>query len=126
MIQPTSVLLTILKYEVLILSLKAITFFERFEADILSGKKTLTIRDDAEKDYLPGSIVQVSTYEHNRWFCALKIESVEAILFSDLSDIHAKQENMTLSALKNVIKEIYPSISHLYVISYKLIKEKVL
>ena len=126
MIQVISELLTILKYEVLILSLTAITFFERFEADILSGKKTLTIRDDTEKDFLPGSIVQVSTYEQNRWFCALKIESVEAILFSDLSDIHAKQENMTLSALKNVIKEIYPSISQLYVISYKLIKEKVL
>ena len=56
------------------------TFFERFEADILSGAKTVTIRDESEKDYSPNSIVQVSTYEEGRWFCALKIKYVEAIV----------------------------------------------
>lgn len=98
-----------------------ITFFERFEADILSGKKTITIRDEAEKDYVPNSIVQVSTYEDGRWFCELKIQSVEPMNFSELSDFHAKQENMTLPELKNVIQEIYPNIETLYVISYELV-----
>ena len=97
------------------------TFFERFEADILSAKKTLTIRDEFEKDYAPNSVVQVSTYENNRWFCALKVKSVEAITFKNLSDFHAKQENMTLPELKNVIQKIYPNIKNLYVISYELI-----
>lgn len=99
-----------------------ITFFQRFEADILSGKKTITIRDESEKDYSVNSIVQVSTYESNRWFCALKIKSVEAITFSELSDFHARQENMTLAELKEVIQNIYPDIVRLYVISYELVK----
>ena len=99
------------------------TFFERFEADILSAKKTLTIRDETEKNYLPESIVQVSTYEENRWFCSLKIKSVQPILFSDLSEMHAQQENMSLLALKEVIQEIYPGIKELYVIYYELLKD---
>ena len=98
-------------------------FFERFEADILSGKKTLTIRNESEKYYIPESIVQVSTYENNRWFCSLKIKSVESTLFNDLTEVHAQQENMSLLELKRVIQEIYPGIKELYVIYYQLIKE---
>ena len=106
------------------MSLSEMTFFERFEADILSGKKTITIRDDAEKDYAPNSLVQLSTLEGGRWFCALKIKSVTAIAVSDLSDFHAKQENMTLPELKSVIQEIYPDVESLYVISYQRVDEQ--
>ena len=42
------------------------TFFERFETDILSGKKTITIRDESENNYVPGSTVTVSTLEGGR------------------------------------------------------------
>jgi len=97
------------------------TFFERFEVDILSAKKTITIRDESEKDYSANSIVQVSTYENDRWFCELKIKDVEVIAFSQLSDFHAKQENMSLSELKGVIQKIYPNVQSLYVISYELV-----
>jgi uncharacterized protein YqfB (UPF0267 family) len=97
------------------------TFFERFEADILSAKKTITIRDESEKNYSPNSFVQIFTYENDRWFCAVKIKDVEAIAFSQLSDFHAKQENMTLSELKCVIQKIYPNVENLYVISYELV-----
>lgn len=99
------------------------TFFERFEADILSEKKTITIRDESENDYQPGSIVDVSTFEDGREFCRLEILSVEPILFNELSLFHAEQENMTLTELKNVIQEIYPNIEQLYVVSFKLVKE---
>jgi uncharacterized protein YqfB (UPF0267 family) len=102
-------------------SLSKITFFERFEADILSGKKTITIRDELEKDYSVNSIVQVSTYENDRWFCALKIKDVSAVAFNQLADFHAKQENMTLLELKAVIQKIYPNVQRLYVISYELV-----
>jgi len=101
-------------------SLSKITFFERFEADILSGKKTITLRDESEKNYTPNTLVQVSTYEDDRWFCALKIISVEAVAFNELSEFHAQQENMTLPELKAVIQDIYPGIEHLYMISYEL------
>jgi uncharacterized protein YqfB (UPF0267 family) len=104
------------------MSLSEITFFERFEADILSGKKTITIRDKSESDYILNSIVQVSTYENGRWFCTLKIKSVKAITFSELSDFHAEQENMALSELKRVIHDIYPNVENLYVISFELVK----
>ena len=104
------------------MSLSKMTFFERFEKDILSGKKTITIRDESEKDYIENSIVQVSTYEDNTWFCELKIKSVKPILFDDLEDFHAVQENMTLLELKNVIHEIYPNVEKLYVISYELVR----
>ncbi|MFC1233384.1 N(4)-acetylcytidine aminohydrolase [Vibrio sp. F74] len=103
------------------MSLSEMTFFERFETDILSGKKTITIRDESEKNYASDSIVQVSTLETGRWFCALKIDSVVAIKFDDLTEFHAHQENMSLVELKAVIREIYPNINDLYVISYALV-----
>ena len=103
------------------MSLTKMTFFERFEEDILSSKKTITIRDVSEKDYEINSIVQVSTFESKRWFCTLKIKAVLPLLFKDLSAFHAKQENMTLEELREVIQEIYPSVTHLYVISYELV-----
>jgi hypothetical protein len=97
------------------------TFFERFESDILSGKKVITIRDESEKDYVVGTEVEVSTYEDNRRFCRLAIDSVEAITFDDLNTYHAEQENMTLEELKNIIEEIYPNKGQLYVISYHIV-----
>jgi uncharacterized protein YqfB (UPF0267 family) len=97
------------------------TFFERFETDILSGKKTITIRDETEKNYVPGTIVKVSTLEDGREFCRLEILSVLPILFSELSSFHAEQENMTLAALNSVVQDIYPGIQQLYVVSYKLV-----
>ncbi len=95
------------------------TFFSRFETDILSGKKVITIRDESEKDYPVDSVVDVSTLEERRWFCRLKILSVEPVLFSELNDFHAEQENMTLPQLKQVIEDIYPGIEQLYVIRYQ-------
>ena len=97
------------------------TFYERFEPDILSGKKVITIRDDSEKDFAPNSVVQVSTYETNRWFCELLITDVQPIHINELSEFHAKQENMSLSELRTVIGEIYPNVEQLYVISYQLV-----
>lgn len=97
-----------------------ITFYQRFETDILAGKKTITIRDESEKYFQPGSTVKVYTLETNRKFCDVKIKSVEPIRFEHLSESHARQENMTLDQLKAVIREIYPSVNELYVISFNL------
>lgn len=104
------------------MSLTEITFFERFEADILSGKKTITIRDELEKDFAANTRVNVSTFETGRWFCDVVIEDVQPIRFEQLSEFHAQQENMTLDELKKVITEIYPNVNDLYVISYTLQK----
>ena len=102
--------------------MNGITFYQRFEMDILSQKKTITIRDASEKDFVPHSIVDVSTYEDGRWFCQLRIVSVTPISFSELTDVHAQQENMTLEELKQVISDIYPETPDLYVIAFELVK----
>ncbi|WP_019616886.1 N(4)-acetylcytidine aminohydrolase [Psychromonas ossibalaenae] len=96
------------------------TFFARFEEDILAGKKTITLRDESERDYVPGSRVKVFTLEEKREFCSLDILSVEPLLFNDLNQFHAEQENMTLPVLKDLIQEIYPGIKQLYMVTYKL------
>lgn len=102
--------------------MESITLYQRFEADILSGKKTITIRDTAEKHYFPGSLVQALTYEDQKKFGKLKILSVESIQFKQLNKSHAQQENMSLDELKKVIQKIYPNTKQLFIISFILFK----
>ncbi|WP_394147897.1 N(4)-acetylcytidine aminohydrolase [Shewanella atlantica] len=104
------------------MSSNKITFYQRFEKDILSGAKTITLRDESESHFRAGQAVTVSTYETDRWFCDVMIDSVERIKFDDLNAIHAEQENMTLSELKAVITEIYGEIETLWMISFHLVR----
>lgn len=104
--------------------LTKMTFFKRFVTDILAGTKVITIRDESENNYAIGSIVDVSTFEDNEWFCRLQVNKVEPILFDDLTEYHATQENMTLTELKEIISDIYPGIKQLWVISYQLINDE--
>jgi len=99
-----------------------ITFYKRFEENILNGKKTITIRDANEKDYDSGTTVDVSTFEDNLWFCSIIILSVVPVKFNELNEFHAEQENMTLEELKKVIHAIYHGIEELYIISFELVK----
>ena len=99
-----------------------ITFFERFEADILAKKKTITIRDESESHYVPNSVVTVATFEDGRVFGKLKIENVTPIHFDGLNERHAQQENMTLPQLKQVIRDIYPDINELYVLEFCVVE----
>ena len=69
--------------------MQSITFYQRFESDILSGKKTITIRDESEKFYRIGSVVKVCSYEEKREFGFLKVLSVEPIHYNQLNKSHA-------------------------------------
>lgn len=100
-----------------------ITFFEYLAPSILSGKKTITIRNENESHYVPGTKVEVYTLETGIKFCSILIESVEPIVFDEINEFHAKQEFMDLCKLKKVIRDIYPDTEKLFVVSYKLIKE---
>lgn len=42
---------------------REITFFSRFEQDILAGRKTITIRDASESHFEPGEVLRVSRNE---------------------------------------------------------------
>ncbi|HHF6594046.1 TPA: N(4)-acetylcytidine aminohydrolase [Haemophilus influenzae] len=98
-----------------------ITFYQRFEADILAGRKTITIRDKLESHFKAGDILRVGRFEDNQYFCSIEVLSVSLITLDELTEQHAKQENMGLEELKEVIRGIYSSESLLYVISFKVL-----
>ncbi|MEQ4921939.1 N(4)-acetylcytidine aminohydrolase [Proteus hauseri] len=99
-----------------------ITFFERLIPSILSGKKVITIRDESESHYKPGTEVELFANEHRTHYGKLKILSVSELQYSDINEYHAQQEGMALAVLKTLIKEIYPTTNSLYLIEYQLIK----
>ncbi|AWG95576.1 N(4)-acetylcytidine aminohydrolase [Actinobacillus pleuropneumoniae] len=99
-----------------------ITFFSRFEADILAGKKNITIRDKSEAYFQPKQELKVFTNETNLFFADIRVISVTPIRFEQLNEQHAKQENMSLAELKQVIREIYPNDNDFFVIEFELIE----
>ena len=101
-----------------------ITFYQRFEADILAGRKTITIRDKSESHFKAGDILRVGRFEDNQYFCTIEVLSVSPIAFNELTDKHAKQENMGLDELKEVIRGIYPKEDLFYLIKFKIIYEE--
>ncbi|MCL1048402.1 N(4)-acetylcytidine aminohydrolase [Shewanella abyssi] len=101
--------------------METLTFFQRFETDILAGRKTITLRDQAESHYQAGQQVKLANLESGRCYGQALILSVEWVDFDQLNQQHAVQENMSLNELKSLIREIYPAITQLYQIEFKLI-----
>lgn len=104
------------------MDMNKITFFTRFEQDILASRKTITIRDKPESYFQPNQMLAVYTNETDRFFANIKVLSVTPIHFDNLSEQHAQQENMTLSELRQVIKDIYPQDEQFWVIEFELVK----
>ena len=98
-----------------------ITFYQHFEADILAGRKTITIRDKSESHFKTGNILRVGRFEDNQYFCTIEVLSVSPITLDELTEQHAKQENMGLAELREVIKTIYPNESEFWVIEIRLV-----
>lgn len=48
-----------------------ITFFQRFQDDILAGRKTITIRDAAESHFKPGDVLRVGAMKMTAIFAPL-------------------------------------------------------
>lgn len=99
---------------------ETITFFERLLPLVVSGEKVITIRDESESHYVPGSVVKVHALETGEYYTDIEILSVEPLNYDDISEYHATQEAMTLETLKALIREIYPTENCLYVIHYRL------
>ena len=95
-----------------------ITFYQRFEADILTGRKMITIRDKSESNFKAGDILRVGRFEDNQYFCTIEVLSVSPITLDELTEQHATQENMSLAELKEVIRDIYPIEELFYVIRF--------
>lgn len=97
-----------------------ITFYQRFEADILARRKTITIRDKSESHFKAGDILRAGRFEDNQYFCTIEVLSVSPITLDELTEQHSKQENMRLAELKEVIRGIYPGEEKFFIISFKL------
>ena len=95
-----------------------ITFYQRFEADILAGRKTITIRDKSESHFKAGDILRVGRFEDNQYFCTIEVLNVSPITLDKLTEQHAVQENMGLDELKEVIQDIHPIEELFYVIRF--------
>ena len=96
-----------------------ITFFQRFQDDILAGRKTITIRDAAESHFKTGDVLRVGRYEDDGYFCTISVVATSTVTLDTLTERHAEQENMTLAQLRQVIAEIYPGEDQFYVIEFK-------
>ncbi|WP_425271848.1 N(4)-acetylcytidine aminohydrolase [Rodentibacter mrazii] len=79
-----------------------ITFYQRFEADIFAGRKTITIRDKSESHFKTGDILRVGRFEDNQYFCTIEVLSVLSITLDKLIGQHYKQENIVLVELKTI------------------------
>ena len=97
-----------------------ITFYQRFEADILAGRKTITIRDKSESHFKAGDILRVGRFEDNQYFRTIEVLSVAPITLDELTEQHAKQENMGLEELKEVIRSIYLNEDKFILINFRL------
>ena len=97
-----------------------ITFYQRFEADILAGRKTITIRDKSESYFKAGDILRVGRFEDNQYFRTIEVLSVSPITLDELTEQHAKQENMGLEELKEVIRSIYLNEDKFILINFRL------
>ena len=98
-----------------------ITFYQRFKADILAGRKTITIRDKSESHFKAGDILRVGRFEDNQYFCTIEVLSVSPITLDELTEQHAEQENMSLVELREVIKTIYPNENEFFMINFHLL-----
>ena len=96
-----------------------ITFFQRFQDDILAGRKTITIRDEFESHFKTGDVLRVGRFEDDGYFCTIEVTATSTVTLDTLTEKHAEQENMPLTELKKVIADIYPDQTQFYVIEFK-------
>lgn len=56
-----------------------ITFFQRFQDDILAGRKTITIRDESESHFKTGDVLRVGRFEDDGYFCTIEVTATSTV-----------------------------------------------
>ncbi|MCG7584596.1 N(4)-acetylcytidine aminohydrolase [Photobacterium sp. OFAV2-7] len=98
------------------------TFFQRLESQILTGKKTATIRDKSDSHFSVGQVLDACTHEDGRKMCQIKILSIESVKLSELNRTHAKAENLPfVFVLKWILRKIYPAEQDLFLIHFRVV-----
>lgn len=100
-----------------------ITFYRHFGPDILEGRKTITLRDQYESHFHAGQQLKAGYQDNQGYFATLEVIGVTPVLWSQLTEEHAQQENMTLAESKQVISGIYPGTEQLYMIRFRCLPE---
>lgn len=84
------------------------SLFQRFEDDILAGRKTITIRDESESHFKTGDVLRVGRFEDDGYFCTIEVTATSTVTLDTLTEKHAEQENMTLTELKKSLLTSIP------------------
>ena len=69
-----------------------ITFFQRFQDDILAGRKTITIRDESESHFKTGDVLRVGRFEDDGYFCTIEVTATSTVTLDTLTEKHAELE----------------------------------
>ncbi len=56
-----------------------ITFFQRFQDDILARRKTITIRDESESHFKTGDVLRVGRFEDDGYFCTIEVTATSTV-----------------------------------------------
>ncbi len=102
--------------------MQQLSFYDALLPAVLSGKKTISIRSRKGLLYEPGTVVELCSHSTGQCFGTLIITAVEPLHYQQINETHAQLEQMSLVALRLLIKKIYPDTEHLSVISFKLIQ----
>lgn len=84
------------------------SLFQRFQDDILAGRKTITIRDESESHFKTGDVLRVGRFEDDGYFCTIEVTATSTVTLDTLTEKHAEQENMTLTELKKSLLTSIP------------------
>ena len=66
-------------------------FFQRFQDDILAGRKTITIRDESESHFKTGDVLRVGRFEDDGYFCTIEVTATSTVTLDTLTEKHAEQ-----------------------------------
>ena len=88
-----------------------ITFFQRFQDDILAGRKTITLRDAAESHFKAGDVLRVGRYEDDGYFCTIRVVATSTVTLDTLSELHAQPSHCSLRQKRKTVVVETPAAS---------------
>lgn len=104
--------------------LSRMTFFPKLARQILSGKKTATIRDVSDSHFFAGQVVDARVHGSEQYICQIEIIDIKPIQYHELNRSQAKAENLPfVFMLKWLIRRIYPGEQQLFYIQFKVHSE---
>ncbi|WP_127560344.1 ASCH domain-containing protein [Saccharospirillum alexandrii] len=99
-------------------------FSRKLKSQILSGKKTGTVRNKADSDYHSGQELDALLDEDGSKICRIRIISIEPVQYSELKRQHAKAEYLPfVFMLKWIVRRIYPGENELFFIRFKVLAD---